>query len=81
MSRRAEKEIRDPVCGVVVKAARDGLAASHQGRKYYFCCPVCRRTFLANPAKHLKPKRGLGRWLERVADSNEDVFGGRPRCH
>jgi YHS domain-containing protein len=66
---------------MVVDTGRSGLAASHQGRKYHFCCPVCRRTFLADPDKHLKPKKGLCRWLERVADSNEEVFGGRPRCH
>jgi len=37
---------KDPICGMVVPRAT-ALSAERAGRRYYFCSPGCRQTFLA----------------------------------
>lgn len=43
----------DPVCGMTVETARARHTFEHEGRRYYFCCPACRRTFAADPEHYL----------------------------
>ena len=77
----------DPVCGMEVDPGATGLVAIYQGHSYWFCADGCREAFEANPKKYLesKPARRkglLGRYLERLANSNKAQFGGSgPKCH
>ncbi len=80
----------DPVCGLRMDAMTANLVASYQGRNYYFCAEACSRAFEKKPEKYLKrtpvkikgPQGWWGRYLERMAKANEELFGGRPRhCH
>lgn len=80
----------DPVCGVKVVPMTTNLIASYQGRDYYFCAEACRRAFEKKPEKYLKrtpvkingPQGWWGRYLERMARTNREHFGGgRPACH
>uniref|UniRef100_A0A7C2W6M4 YHS domain-containing protein n=2 Tax=Thermorudis TaxID=1649508 RepID=A0A7C2W6M4_9BACT len=48
----------DPVCGMTVEIANARHTAEYQGRRYYFCCPACRRHFLANPTEYVHPGAG-----------------------
>ena len=43
----------DPVCGMSVAAVDASLHAELDGTRYYFCCPGCRTSFVADPAKFL----------------------------
>ena len=78
----------DPVCGMKVDPKRTAFKAEYQGREYYFCAETCRRKFLKNPQRYREPspanpggpKTWWGRYLERVARANEELFGGRPPC-
>ncbi len=79
----------DPVCGMKVDPGKTNLVAAHQRRSYYFCAEACRKAFEANPKKYLEPrpaklkaKGWWGRYLERMAMANRELFGGgSPRCH
>ena len=37
-------------------AKEKDLTAEYEGQTYYFCCPPCKPTFLANPAKYASGK-------------------------
>ena len=77
----------DPVCGMDVEPGRTKLVSVYKGHSYWFCAEGCRRAFEADPDKYLKPKpvkkKGwFGNWLERMAKSNEKVFGcAGSKCH
>ena len=77
----------DPVCGMVVEPGRTRLVANYQGHSYWFCAEDCRGTFEAGPKNYLGPKPAkrigfIGRYLERLARTNEKAFGGgAPKCH
>jgi YHS domain-containing protein len=77
----------DPVCGMEVDPGRTKLFSVHEGHSYWFCAEACRRAFEADPTKYLeskpaKKKGWFGRYLERMAKSNEKEFGcAGPRCH
>jgi Cu+-exporting ATPase len=76
----------DPVCHMKVDPNVTPLKVGHGGRSYCFCAEGCRRAFLRNPGKYLKakaskPKGWWGRYLERVARANKELFGELPpRC-
>ncbi|MFH1490022.1 MAG: YHS domain-containing protein [Pseudomonadota bacterium] len=77
----------DPVCGMDVEPGRTKLVSVHKGQSYWFCAEACRRAFEADPKKYLEPKpvkkKGwVGRYLDRIAKTNEKEFGcAGPRCH
>ncbi len=80
----------DPVCGMEVDPGKTDMVATHQGCSYYFCAEACRKAFEANPKKYVEPrpaklkepKGWWGRYLERMAKSNRELFGdSRPQCH
>ena len=81
------KPVIDPVCGMIVDPGRTRLVAIYQGHSYWFCAEGCRNAFETNPQNYLRPKptkrKGwLARYLERMARSNRELFGGgRPACH
>ena len=44
---------RDPVCGMhVAPGEAAGGSAQHGGRTYWFCSPVCRERFVADPERY-----------------------------
>jgi Cu+-exporting ATPase len=44
--------VKDPVCGMQVKAETAKWTSEHAGRRWYFCCEGCRKKFEADPAKY-----------------------------
>jgi xanthine dehydrogenase accessory factor len=42
----------DPVCGMTVTISDDALFADVDGERVWFCCPGCRRSYVADPAKY-----------------------------
>ena len=42
----------DPVCGMTVTIDADALHADVDGERVYFCCPACRRAYVADPGKY-----------------------------
>jgi YHS domain-containing protein len=76
----------DPVCGMDVEPGRTKLVSVYKGHSYWFCANGCREAFEANPTKYLEPKPAkkkgwFGRFLERMAKTNEKEFGpAGPRC-
>jgi YHS domain-containing protein len=44
---------KDPVCGMEVEEAAARWTAEHNGSRYYFCAPGCKRAFEKDPEKWL----------------------------
>lgn len=42
----------DPVCGMTVTIDAEALVADVDGERVYFCCPACRRAYVADPGKY-----------------------------
>ena len=50
----------DPICGMTVsKASPKGGTSAYQGKTYYFCNPVCKNKFDADPEAALHPKKEI----------------------
>jgi len=47
----------DPVCGMEVEIATARFTSDHDGRRFYFCCAGCRRSFEKEPEKYLAADR------------------------
>jgi Cu+-exporting ATPase len=45
----------DPVCGMRVDPATAKHRSEHAGAAYFFCNPLCKEKFDADPAKYLRP--------------------------
>jgi YHS domain-containing protein len=45
--------------------------ADYQGKRVYFCCNVCRRKFLKEPAKYVKQLEDEGITLDRTPNADE----------
>jgi len=43
---------RDVVCGMQVDPAKAAGKSEYNGKTYYFCSPVCKRKFDANPGQY-----------------------------
>ncbi|MEW5726002.1 MAG: YHS domain-containing protein [Thermodesulfobacteriota bacterium] len=79
-----EQMVRDPVCGIDVDTSKPARATRFQGRQYYFCSPHCQDEFRKAPDKFaVQPKGFIGRFLDRLARSNEKEYGshGPSCCH
>jgi YHS domain-containing protein len=81
MVQQSHRATVDPVCGMRV----DPMSADHEftykGRSYHFCAEQCKEAFEKNPGKYIKPKGPFGRFLARLAKTNEKTFGrGGPSC-
>jgi P-type Cu+ transporter len=46
---------KDLVCGMEVDPATARHITEHEGKRYYFCAPGCKRAFESHPAKYLDP--------------------------
>ncbi|MHA1770014.1 MAG: YHS domain-containing protein [Candidatus Thorarchaeota archaeon] len=44
---------KDPVCGMMIDEA-SGISSEYNGKKYYFCCMVCKQKFEDAPECYLK---------------------------
>ena len=44
----------DPVCKMQVDENKAAGKSEYNGKTYYFCAPVCKRKFDADPEKYLK---------------------------
>ena len=42
----------DPICKMTVTIADARFTAEHDGRRYYFCCAHCQRTFEKEPHRY-----------------------------
>jgi xanthine dehydrogenase accessory factor len=42
----------DSVCGMTVQTGGDALFADVDGERVWFCCPACRRAYVADPGKY-----------------------------
>jgi len=88
-SNKEAMPIIDPVCGMKVEPGKTRLVSNYQRHDYWFCSLHCRDAFEKNPERYLKPKTvkhklptgWWGRYLERMAKANRELFGGGPpRC-
>jgi len=43
----------DPICKMAVDEKTAEFVSEHNGKKYYFCAPGCKKAFEANPEKYL----------------------------
>ena len=43
----------DPICQMTVTIADARYVAEHEGRRYYFCCQHCQRTFEKEPQRYV----------------------------
>jgi xanthine dehydrogenase accessory factor len=48
----APETATDPICGMTVTVAGARHSAEHEGRRYYFCCEHCQRTFERDPHRY-----------------------------
>ena len=46
------EEAIDPICNMTVEIAGARYTAEHEGRKFYFCCAHCQRTFEKDPHRY-----------------------------
>jgi xanthine dehydrogenase accessory factor len=53
MPRSAQKEAKDPICGMTVEPAKARYKSEHQGSVFYFCCAGCKQAFDQQPEKYL----------------------------
>lgn len=44
--------VKDPVCGMTIDEKTAAGKSEYKGKTYYFCAPVCKTTFDADPAKY-----------------------------
>ena len=47
--------VLDPVCGMTIDPAHAAGQAEYRGTTYYFCNPLCRERFEADPERYLDP--------------------------
>ena len=48
------EEAIDPVCGMTVAVTESAIYVETQEGRVYFCCPSCRDTFAADPARYTR---------------------------
>jgi Cu+-exporting ATPase len=48
------KEVKDPVCGMMVDPKTTTDKAEYKGKTYYFCSRDEKETFLKSPEKYVK---------------------------
>ena len=50
----------DPVCGMKLSRNTAADETVYEGKTYYFCAPICREMFEAEPEKYLHHHRQHG---------------------
>ena len=72
-----------PVTGEKMKVKADTISASYKGKVYYFCCPGCDQSFLADPEKYAvkkKPAAAAKTYVCPMGDYKGDKPGKCPKC-
>jgi len=54
-----QEQVRDPVCGMTIPAARARDFAVHDGKTYHFCSPACREQFEREPERFVTPEKSV----------------------
>ena len=49
---QAEEMVVCPVSGKEIKKAEAKVSHEYEGKTYYFCCEICKKTFIENPEKY-----------------------------
>lgn len=57
VSREVIDMAKDPVCNMDVDEKKAPATADYKGKTYYFCAPGCKKAFLQNPEKYLRPSK------------------------
>ncbi len=45
---------KDPVCGMEVNESSAKFTSEHMGKKFYFCCEMCKKKFDEAPMNYMK---------------------------
>lgn len=72
-----------PVTGEKLTVAEDTGSALYKGEIYYFCCPGCDKSFLADPEKYAKKKPAAEAkkvYVCPMGDYQGDKPGKCPKC-
>jgi YHS domain-containing protein len=56
-----DNEVTDPVCGMRLNKLHAAAQAAHERMTFYFCVEDCRRKFVQEPERYLKPGPGEAR--------------------
>ncbi|MDO8805809.1 MAG: heavy metal-binding domain-containing protein [Elusimicrobiota bacterium] len=76
------KEAACPITGEKFIISTETISASYKDASYYFCCPGCDKSFIANPEKYLKKKQA-GRtriYACPMGCARSDKPGKCPKC-
>ncbi|HXG85541.1 MAG TPA: heavy metal translocating P-type ATPase [Pyrinomonadaceae bacterium] len=82
-------KVKDPVCGMTIDEREAAGKSEFNGKTYYFCSPVCKKKFDANPAQFAEAeekaeaKTAVASFNSVNAESlkNADVMSGRRNDH
>lgn len=70
-----------PVTGEELKIAKDTVSVSYKGKKYYFCCPGCDKSFMKDPDKYaVNEKAAAKKYVCPMGDYEGDKPGKCPKC-
>lgn len=77
------KEAVCPITGDKLTIKEDTGSASYKGKTYYFCCPGCDKSFLANPDKYIAKQQTVAAkkiYACPMGDYQGDKPGKCPKC-
>ena len=46
--------VTDPVCKMTIDENKAAGKSDYQGKTYYFCAPICKKKFDADPEQYVK---------------------------
>lgn len=52
-----QEEVKDPVCGMKIKAGEAKFKTEFKGKTYYFCSADCKEKFDKEPTKYVKEEK------------------------
>jgi YHS domain-containing protein len=83
LATKNKKTVIDPVCGMDVGSTISEIKTILKGETFYFCAESCRKAFVDNPEKYLKPKPAKKKgWWCRYTERLEKSTGGKAmKCH
>lgn len=55
-----ENTFKDPVCGMQISFESAPEELEYEGKTYYFCASICRKTFESDPDKYVRKHRQHG---------------------
>lgn len=73
-------KVKDPVCGMMIDAASAAGVSENENDTYYFCSPVCKQKFDANPVVFAEGE-GKGNGGSSEPLKSTDILSGRRNDH